>query len=145
MDIKYRRTLKQILDYVNRARALAGEIPVEGEAKGDIAQMVNGLISAENRALILWDAYPIRSADEDKASLNSAEEAIFHALPAILKFSPSLMDQLSHEQKFSAARVIHKQGGPDKIRHPVGFSVEYLGISFHHIFIGIEKDGYAHS
>jgi hypothetical protein len=50
---------------------------------------------------------------------------------------------LSEEQKFSAARVISKQG--PVVEAWDNLLEGYLGIRFNHIFIGIEKDGYSHS
>lgn len=83
--------------------------------------------------------------------LNKTETVVFDNLNNHLRLPPGDFEELTHKQKFSAARVIVHHG-IGTIRHPV-HSDEYLGISFGHkemmgatrIFIGIEKDGYAHS
>lgn len=79
---------------------------------------------------------------DGREPLSNAETILFENLQRHLKLPDDLFDALTHEQKFSAARVINKQGA---IHHPVSTSCDMLGISFGHIFIGIEKDGYAHS
>lgn len=74
--------------------------------------------------------------------LTAHEKSMWRNLKEVLRLDDALFSTLTQEQRFSAARVIVKQGS---IRHPVATPGDYLGISFDHIFIGIEKDGYAHS
>jgi hypothetical protein len=79
--------------------------------------------------------------------LNENEEVVYDKLQFVLRFDDDLWANVTPEQRFSAARVIMRQGGPTVIRHPVsgGAGRDMIGISFGHIFIGIEPDGYAHS
>lgn len=134
---------------IEAARCLTTPIPVDDpkespEVNQYVARMVNGLIDASDYALHILEATAIRDGD-DKEPLDTAEEAIFNHLQKILKFGDEEFASLTHSQKFSAARVIAKQGQDNM--HPVDApqAGEYLGLPFRRIFIGIEPDGYAHS
>lgn len=74
-------------------------------------------------------------------SLNEKEEEVYDNLNGSLRLSKKDFSLLTPEQRFCAARVIVHQG------YGVQSALvnDYLGITFKHIFIGIEKDGYAHS
>lgn len=74
--------------------------------------------------------------------LTDKEQIVYHHLNGHLNLANEYFAQLTDEQKLSAARVILHQGYGVKSAF---VNDEYLGIQFSHIFIGIEKDGYAHS
>ncbi len=80
----------------------------------------------------------------EKEPLNDTESIVFAHLNEHLKLPVEEFVSLTEPQKFSAARVIAQQGYGVKQSHN-DYLCGYLGIRFKHIFIGIEKDGYAHS
>lgn len=62
------------------------------------------------------------------------------------ELSGNFFSTLTSEQKESVIRVVDRQG-IDKlvaIYHPTTFT-PYVSLAFEHIFIGVERDGYAHS
>lgn len=70
---------------------------------------------------------------------------VYRNLNNHLKMEQQFFDQLTEEQKISAARTIVRQGYGVKSAIVYDYMDGCLCIQFSHIMIGIEKDGYAHS
>lgn len=133
-----RKVLKAMMPLLQQLRSLANDLSMEGEHSGEVATIVNGLISAEDHALNLVEATAIRSGEN--SPLDDKEEVVFDNLQRHLKLSDENMGKLTQAQRFSAARVIARNL-PVKEAH----LTDHLGLVFPHIYIGIEEDGYAHS
>lgn len=77
-----------------------------------------------------------------KFRLMAEHKEVEEVLNNHLRLSLNDFNALTPQQKESAAKVIVQQGYGLQRAHVTD---EYLGLQFEHIFIGVEKDGYAHS
>lgn len=143
-ESEIRNKLRTLSPLITQARKVAHELSSLVDEKGvcdEYCGLTNGLIDAEDSLLDLHELYSVRL--EGHENLNIPETICYDSLNKHLRLKQEEFDSLTAPQKFSAARVLVRQG----------FSLNWasqnpndnLMLKFDHILIGIEKDGYAHS
>jgi hypothetical protein len=142
-NAQIRAKLRKLAELLRDATVVANELQFMRDFDAPISfdhENTSGHIDiARLHLAALMSHYYIKCGDKDP--LNYHEELCFDSLNNHLRLPKEAFDQLTHEQKFSAARVIIRQGCG--VNHAA--LTDHLGIKFNHIYIGIEKDGYAHS
>lgn len=145
-----RSGLRRLAAQINSARGTIAELkqlldlPDSKEAYEEADHL---LALAAEKADDLKEIHSIKAPKDlvtngyNASSLTEQEEMAYDALNRHLRLPEAAFAQLTEAQKFSAARVILRQGAGVEN----AFLSDHLGIKFPHIYIGIEKDGYAHS